>query len=1338
MDVLESFIPPDRRRALAQGETLSDRAIGAVLFADVSGFTPLTEAMTRMLGARRGAEELTAALNRVYEVLLQEIERRGGSLVTFAGDAALCWFPGAPDAAVNCAFALQKAMQQFAAVTLPDGTTTALAIKVTVAFGNVRRFLVGDPTIRRIDVLAGNTVTRTATAEHLAGPGEILVDPAAAAALEGRITIVEWRTDPLSREQFAVLNPLRPPAGFELSVPPIPDTIPALPAEILQPFVHAAIFARVRAEGEMFLTELRPVVAMFVRFRGIDFENDDAAGEKLDAFVARVQQILARYDGSLLELTIGDKGSYFYAAFGAPHTHEDDARRAVLAAREMFPLCSELGFIEPLQIGLSQGVMRVGGYGSARRRMYGAQGDEVNLAARLMVEAVPGTVLVSGRIQKAVSNEFDLEPIAPIRLKGKTDPLLPFVVQGLRNTRVQQMQEAYYALPMIGRERELAIVQERLELARSGKGQIVGITARAGMGKSRLTAEMIRAVRRQRGSSYGGECQSFGTNISFLPWSSIWRAFFGLDPNLPLRRQVRALESELEELAPDRADALPLLGAILNLPIPENDFTRALEPEFRKSALHALLLDCVRAAAQEAASEHQALLFVIEDVHWIDPASRDLMLELALRLADLNVLLLLNYRPPEIETEHLPRLRELSNFAEIQLMELDSAQAEGLIRAKLAQHTPETLGAVPAELVERVSAQGGGNPFYIEQLLDYMHDRGINFRDPQGFAEIELPGTLYRLVLSRLDQLGEPYQLMLKAASIIGRWFPLGHLCGYFPRVGLLVQVQAELGLLQNYDLVLADPSDSDPAYLFKHMVTHQVAYESLAYETRETLHEAYARFLETQADPARVLDLVAYHYDRSRNLEKRREFLRRAGEAAAARFSNAEAVDYFSRALAIAADDDAAEQYALLSAREHVFDVQGERERQRAELMELGRVAQRLDDPAEKLRVLAKQGWLAERITDHAAANVVVTELRAELERGAFAPAVQAELELETELLAGVILWQQGNGTAARPHFERGLIVAQARGDRVGQARALSFLGSVYREGGDFARAEAYYLEQLPLAREIGDVRRIWSALNNLGLIAHARGDMEAAVSLYTEALALVREIGDRLGEELLLDNLARVAMDRAEYAQAERYGQQALDIAQTIGDRRSVGRIMLNLGETHRLSGEHARAERETVQALELARELGDRLLEDYALMNLAATALAVGDPTRARTLILDALPIARAIGHRDGEAFLLNTYGQAQLASGEPDAAEVTFHEALAIWQTLEPMVYALDAYAGLAEVAYARGDFEAARNYVVPIREYLDAHPGVKGTAAVRRAEATVEKVEGGRWSVKRET
>lgn len=1336
MNVLETFIPPDRRRSLAQNEPLPDRASGAVLFADISGFTPLTEAMTRVMGARRGAEELTKKLNAVYDALISQIDKYGGSVITFSGDAALSWFAETGSRAATaarvlaCAVALQNAMRQFAALELPDSTITALAIKVTVAYGSVRRFVVGDPEIRRIDVLAGSTVARTATAEHLAHPGEILMDEPTADSLGARADILEWREDATTHEHFAVLRAL----DARIDLPP-PLLSSPLPDDLLEPWLHRAVYERLRAEGELFLTELRPVVAMFVRFHGIDFDGDEAAGEKLDRFVARVQQILARYAGTLLELTIGDKGSYFYVAFGAPHMHEDDARRAVFATRELIPLCRELGYIEPLQIGISQGVMRVGGYGGVTRRMYGAQGDEVNLAARLMTEAAAGTVLISGHVQKVVANEFDLEPLAPIRLKGKAEPLLPFVVQGLRETRVQQLQEAYYSLPMIGREAELVRVQEKLERARRGQGQIVGITARAGMGKSRLTAEVIRAVRRQRESSYGGECQSFGTNISYLVWAPVWRAFFGIDENLPLRRQMRALENEVEALARERVDALPLLSAVLNLSIPENDFTRGLEPEFRKSALYALLLDCVRAAARDAGGEGHALLFVIEDAHWIDPASRELLEELAVQIAELPVLILLNYRPPETAIEHLPKLKALPHFSEIVLTELTGEQGEGLIRAKLAQHAPDNAATVPFELIRRLLAQAQGNPFYIEQLLDYIHDRGINFRDSIDYAELELPNTLHRLILSRLDQLNERQQLTLKAASIIGRWFTLAHLCGYFPRVGSPAEVQADLALLSSYDLTSIDQPEPELAYLFKHLITHQVAYESLPYATRAMLHEAYAHFLETYDDPARSLGLIAYHYDRSENAAKRREYLRRAGEAAAAHFANTEALEYLTRALASTGERDADERYALLAAREHIFEVQGEREKQRTELAAMEQIARALGDDEKLIAVLLKQGWLAERMTNHAAATASleqVSELQARV-----TTAKESHLETETEvaLLTGVILWQQGNAAAARPPLERALELARRTGQPVAHARALSFLGTVYRDLGEYAKAETHFQEQLELSRSTNDRRREWAALNNRGLIANARGQYDVATMHFSQALEIVREIGDRQGEGMLLINLAIAAMDMGEYESAQAYGKQALAIAEAVGARRDTCTAILLLGETYRMLGDYTSAESETARALSMTRGLGDQLNENYALMNLSAIAAAQGDLKRARRYIEQALPLARSIVHRDGESFLLNTLGQVQWAAGETDAAQATFESALTIWNTLEPMVYALDAHAGLAKIALAGNNVDAALDHVKTILAYLDAHPAQRGAPSALNASLAsyrvLERVDVGR-------
>lgn len=1323
----DAYLPQDRRRALVRNTALPDRANGAVLFADVSGFTPLTEAFTRGLGTRRGAEELTKQLNAVYDALIVEIENFGGSVISFAGDAALCWFPNnspaSPDGvarAVACAFALQHTMQLFAAVPLPDNTTAELAIKVAVTCGTTRRFVVGDANIRVMDVIAGNPVTRSGIAEHLAGRGEIVADDATAQGLSGEIEIDEWRTGPNSNERFAVLRALH------ANVPPAPPpAIPPLASAQVKPWLHDAVYKRLSAEDESFLTELRPVVALFARFQGIDFDTDDDAGEKLNQFITRAQQILDRYGGALLELTIGDKGSYFYATFGAPQIHEDDARRAVFAARELFPLCRELGFLEPLQVGISQGVMRVGAYGSHTRRMYGAQGDEVNLAARLMTEAEPGALLVSGRIQKNVGNEFDLEPLPPIRLKGKTEPLLPFLVVGVRETRVKQLQEAYYSLPMIGRADELALIQSKIELARRGQGQIIAITAPAGIGKSRMTAEVIRLVRRRRESSYGGECQSFGVNISYLVWGPVLRAFFGVDTNIPLRRQIRALESEVAELAPERLDALPLLGAILDVPIPENDFTRALEPEFRKTVLHALLRDCVEASADEARAQGQAILFVLEDIHWIDPASRELLQELAAGIAELPIVFLINYRPPETES-FLPQIEQLPFFTCLRLTELTDAQGEGLIRAKLAQHAPEATDTVPHALIERVTAQAQGNPFYIEQLLDYIHDRGLDFRNEQDAAELDLPNTLHRLVLSRLEQLNEQQQLTLKAASIIGRWFSYAHLCGYFPALGTPEQVRADLTLLQRYDLTMLDHPDPDLTFVFKHVVTHQVAYEALAYATRAKLHEAYAQFLEAQGEPERLLDLLAYHYDHSENLPKRLEYLTRAGQAAAARFANTEAVDYLTRALALTTGDQLAERYNLLSARARVFDVTGERNAQRADLDALEHITRAMDNAFAHSKVLLEQGWLAERLVEHKTTHAIIERVRLQL-NAALSSDERDYLEIETNLLEGVMLWQQGNAPAARPLMERALELANAYAEKNEQARALGFLGLVLRELGEYATAQMCYQKLLQHARENGDKRREWSALNNLGLIAQVRGNFDLTRENYLDSLQIIREIGDRAGESPVLGNLASLTLAQGEYTQAMAYAQESSVTARAIHDRQSICYAELTLGEACYLSGVFETAREHTERALALALELEHRLTELYAYRNFAGIAISRNEWARALELSQNALPLAREIQHREGEAFLLNTLGQAQLALGELAAAQASFTQARAIWETLEPSPYSLQTHAGLAEIALRQNDFARAQNECDAIFEFLQAHPNRRGDPSALSALLTCYRV-----------
>ena len=386
---LLSYIPMDRRQAMVEGRSLPDQTRGAALLADISGFTPLTEVLVRELGAQRGADELTVCLNRVYEALIEQLHRWRGSAIAFAGDAVTCWFDGDDgQKAVACALAMQEAMRSVQAVHTPFGSTITLSMKAAVATGPARRWLVGDPRIRVIDTLAGAILERLAAAEHQAERGEVILAPCALASLADAAVIGAVRTAPDGRT-FGVATGLRK-APQPAPWPPVP--LDPLDENEVRPWLLAPVYERLRQGHGGFLAELRPTVALFLRFGGIAYDEDPAAGARLDAYVRWVQATVERYQGTLIDLNIGDKGSYIYVNFGAPITHEDNAARAAATALDLRQPPAGFDYTAPVQIGISQGRMRVGTYGAKDHRTYGALGDEVNMAARLMMACQPGQI----------------------------------------------------------------------------------------------------------------------------------------------------------------------------------------------------------------------------------------------------------------------------------------------------------------------------------------------------------------------------------------------------------------------------------------------------------------------------------------------------------------------------------------------------------------------------------------------------------------------------------------------------------------------------------------------------------------------------------------------------------------------------------------------------------------------------------------------------------------------------------------------------------------------------------------------------------------------------------
>jgi predicted ATPase/class 3 adenylate cyclase len=1178
MESKTAYIPMDRYQALVKGADLPDRTYGAALFADISGFTPLTEALLKAYGPRRGPEELTRHLNRIFDALVAEVHRYGGSVIALNGDAITCWLDGDHGLqAIACGLAMQQAMGNFVALKIPSSGTVSLAMKVAVAAGPVRRFLVGDPQIQYIDVLAGATLDRMAAGEHQAKKGEVVIAPEVIAQLDDQVELVEWRYEHETSQRFGVVGRLLSNSQAQVEGTPWPALLPdALTEAQVRPWLLPPVYERLQASKGEFLAELRPAVVLFLSFGGIDYDGDEVAGEKLDAYIRWVQTVLARYEGYLLQLTVGDKGSYLYTAFGAPTAHEDDALRAASAALELRTPPSTLNFITNLQIGISQGQIYTGAYGGTMRRTYGLMGDDVNLAARLMQAAAPGQILVSHTTRQAASDAFAWESLPDLKVKGKAEPVSVASLVGVRARHANHLQEPKYTLPMVGREAEVALIDQKLTQALSGHGQLIAIIAEAGMGKSRLVAEVIRSANRRQLITCGGECQSYGTNISYFVWHSIWRSFFGLDPSLEPAEQISQLAQQVELIDPALTPRWPLLGAALNLPIPDNDLTHSFDAKLRKASLEALLVSCLRARAKTT-----PLLIVLEDCHWLDPLSHDLLEEIGRTLVDLPVLLVMAYRPPELQRLQAPRVSQLSYFTQIQLTDFTLQEAEQLISLKLSQFFgPQT--EISQELLQRITGRAQGNPFYIEELLNYLHDQGFDPSNSEALERFDLPTSLHSLILSRVDQLSESQKSLVKVASVIGRLFRAAWLWGVYPELGEPTHIKADLEALSYLDLTPLDTPEPELAYLFKHVITQEVAYESLPYATRAALHEQLGWFIERAYSQVleQYIDLLAFHYERSQNEVKKREYLRKAGEAAQANYANEAAISYYQRVL------------PLLPIEE-----------QGTVMLKLGEVLQLVGQWQEAGNLYRQALTLAEQLGNRSAQ--------------AWCQTAMGELYRKQGLYSEAVVW-----------FEQAQAGFAALGERVGAGQVLHYRGTLAAQQGDYEASRLFYEESLAIRRELDDKANIASLLSNLGLNAHEQGDYESARALYEESLDLRYELKNKWAIAVSLNNLGFLNLDQGDYEAARTQLEVAVGLQREVGDRSMLADALNNLGNVAREQGDYLSARALYEEGLTIDRELGNKWGIAYELEDIGGLAAQQEQPQRALCLFGAAQALREAL--------------------------------------------------------------------------------------------------------------
>ncbi|MGP1674676.1 MAG: ATP-binding protein, partial [Candidatus Limnocylindrales bacterium] len=626
----------------------------------------------------------------------------------------------------------------------------------------------------------------------------------------------------------------------------------------------------------------------------------------------------------------------------------------------------------------------------------------------------------------------------------------------------------------------------------------------------------------------------------------------------------------------------PLLEAVLGIDMPDNDLTSALDAKLRKASLEDLLTVCLRARA-----DAEPLVLVLEDCHWIDALSRDLLGVLARAAATLPILIVLNYRPAREVGGDLG-LDRLPGFSEVALTELGDDDAAALIRSKLEQVLGSAAGVASDDLLSLVTERGGGNAFYIEELISFIATRGVDPADAGAIRSLDLPDSLHTLVLSRIDTMAEAPRRTLKVASVIGRLFEAPILPGVYPELGALDAVIANLDALRAADLVNLD-READLAYLFKHAATHEVAYESLPFGVRRQLHTRVGAYIEG-ADLAATdqhLDLLAHHFWNSDDEERKRGYLERAAEAARAAYANGAAIDYLTRLVPLLEGAGRA-----------------------AALLKLAKVHELVGDWATAETVANDALTIATELGDGAAQGWAHTSL-AEIAR------------------------KGGRYDEAVDHLDTARSLFDAAGADDGTGQTLHLAGTVAAQRGDYDMAQEHYEASLVIRERLGDKASMGGLYSNLGVIAEYRGDYPGARALNEAALDIRTEVGDRWAIGVSNNNLGMIALHERDFAEARRCFEESMRLNREVGDAWMVAIAHNNLGNAARGSGDLAAAREHYAASLRAYRDYDDRWALAFLLEDIAVLAGLLGRNETAIGLLAAGGSLRETIGSPRGAA-------------------------------------------------------------------------------------------------------
>jgi class 3 adenylate cyclase/predicted ATPase len=999
-----------------------------------------------------------------------------------------------------------------------------------------------------------------------------------------------------------------------------------------------------------------------------DIVGSTALSEKLDAedwrnLIAGVHAMGSRVIQKHAGLVLQYLGDGLLAIFGAPTPSERDAEQAIRAALDLQAGLAQL-HTEPqlhMRVGIHTGLVVLGAIGSEVKHEYTAIGDAMNVAARLQAAAPPDGVIISHDTYRYVRGVFDLTRQPPISVKGKSEPIQTYIVQRARPRPFRTVTRgvAEIETATIGREAELKTLCAAFQSAQTDHivawVQIIG---EPGIGKSRLLSDARDALDllpdrfrwlRAR-ASQGDEKQAFSLV------RRMWFDLFQIAEDAPLpEAEARWRDQFLALCGADHAEAAHALGLLVGLPFNDSPHIGALRHDPAQVRGRAYVVSAELFAAMRAA---QPVIVLLEDLHWADSSSWNYLAQLLLNASGSaqphGVFVIGTARP---EWTPPAALLKHPDYLPLNLTSL-SADASASLAAALLQHVEH----VPAEVVQLIVDRSEGVPYYAEEIVNWLLDRGILDRSGEPWRldltrlhEAPLPTTLQHLLSTRLSILADHERLALQRGSIFGRHFWEGGLeaLGASDCAATLQQLQPRGFIDTQPESALANEHE----WSFRHSLIREATYESILKRDRRDLHKAAAAWLEKQARHAGRLDefvgILGEHAERAGDTMAAANWYLRAGERAKSQGAFQEARSYFEHALELIPPADHLQRWQAWLGLNDVVDALGD-----------------------------------------VAAHRQCVESLLELSQ-ALGSAYVAEAHFRHALLFD----SAGNYPAALDEYHIALANAQQGQASSLEVRMAGMLAICQGRLGDMAAAAVTVQLALGRLHEI-DESESANVLTNLAVYYAESGDLARAAQMHQEHAALCQKLGERSGQARGLLNLGYDYLCLGRYDEGRVVLEQSRQLCETIGARRETAYACLNLGLVHWRNGDLTQAQHvlQSVQA-ELA-ALNDSIAQAAGLSYLAIVLESLGEVRQAQQYYQTAHDLFSQAGTRGYAADTLAGLARCAHAQNDRDGTQ---HYVTELWTVLHlhgtpGMEFPLRAYLTCVECFTALADSAQTRQAI----------------------------------------